>query len=106
MKAFRHLAIAADAGLDWQGQVAIGFATLADRSRCFGEARNGTPRSEDILVVRGYQGGNGVIPRARTPGRIAGTGDPLGLEQIADAGAFLDLCHRMGGAPGATGRAG
>lgn len=98
--------IPADAGLEWQGHVAIGFATLADGSRCFGEARNGTPRSENILVVRAYQGVNGVIPRARTLGRIAGTGDPLNFDQVASAGAFLDLCHRMGGAPGATGRAG
>lgn len=96
--------VAPGAGVEWQGHVAIGFATLADGSRCFGEARNGSPRSENILVVRGYAGADGMIPRARTMGRIAGTGDRLTWDQVASPAAFLDLCHRIGPAPGATRR--
>lgn len=92
------------AGVEWQGHVAIAFAALADGSRCFGEARKGTPRSENILVVRGYPGANGTIPRARSLGRIAGTGDRLSWAQVADPAAFLELCHRMGPVAGAAGR--
>lgn len=93
-------------GITFQGRVAIAFAALPDGSRCFGEARQGQPRDENILVVRAYQGGGGVVPRARSLGRIAGTGDPLAWEQVADPSRFLTLCQGMGAAPAAVRKAG
>jgi len=98
--------VAPEAGISFEGRVAIAFAALPDGSRCFGEARQGQPRDENILVVRAYQGGGGVVPRARSLGRIAGTGDPLAWEQVADPSRFLTLCQGMGAAPAAVRRAG
>lgn len=98
--------VAPNAGILFEGRVAISFATLTDGSRCFGEARQGQPRDENILVVRGYQGGGGQIPRGRSLGRIAGTGDPLTWEQVADPAKFLALCHGMNAAPAAARKVG
>lgn len=80
------------------GRVAIAFAALADGSRCTGEARQGKTRAEEnLLAVRGYPGAAGVVPRARNLARMAGNGDAIGWDQIADAGSFLALCHSMKG---------
>ena len=76
------------------GRVAIAFATLADGSRCTGEARQGQTRAEEnLLVVRGYPGAGGAVPRARSLARMAGNGDAIAWDGIADARNFLALCH-------------
>jgi hypothetical protein len=78
------------------GRVAIAFAALSDGSRCTGEARQGQSRSdENLLAVRGYPGAGGAVPRARSLARMAGNGDAIGWDQIADARSFLALCHGM-----------
>lgn len=80
------------------GRVAIAFAALTDGSRCTGEARQGQARAdENLLVVRGFPGANGAVPRARNLARMAGTGDPIAWDQIADARSFLALCSGMEG---------
>ncbi|TBN53091.1 hypothetical protein EYF88_02520 [Paracoccus sediminis] len=80
------------------GRVAIAFATLPDGSRCTGEARQGKTRAEEnLLAVRGYPGANGIVPRARTMARMAGNGDAVSWDQIADARKFLSLCDGMKG---------
>lgn len=80
------------------GRVAIAFAILPDGSRCTGEARQGQTRAEEnLLAVRGYRGAGGIVPRARNLGRMAGNGDPITWDQIAEAQAFLALCHGMKG---------
>lgn len=80
------------------GRVAIAFATLSDGSRCTGEARQGQTRAEEnLLAVRGFPGANGAVPRARSLARMAGNGDAITWDQIADARAFLALCHGMKG---------
>ena len=80
------------------GRVAIAFAALSDGSRCTGEARQGKTRAEEnLLVVRGYPGANGAVPRARSLGRMAGNGDAITWDQIASPQTFLALCHGMKG---------
>lgn len=80
------------------GRVAIAFATLSDGSRCTGEARQGQTRAEEnLLVVRGFPAAGGAVPRARSLARMAGNGDTITWDRIADARAFLDLCHGMKG---------
>ncbi len=80
------------------GRVAIAFAALSDGSRCTGEARQGQTRSEEnLLAVRGYPGAGGNVPRARSLGRMAGNGDAITWDQIADARSFLALCSGMKG---------
>ena len=80
------------------GRVAIAFATLADGSRCTGEARQGATRAEEnLLVVRGFPDQGGAVPRARSLARMAGNGDAITWDQIADARTFLGLCHGMKG---------
>ncbi|WP_377759203.1 hypothetical protein [Paracoccus angustae] len=80
------------------GRVAIAFATLSDGSRCTGEARQGQTRAEEnLLAVRGYPGANGAVPRARNLARMAGNGDAITWNGIADARSFLALCHGMKG---------
>ena len=80
------------------GRVAIAFATLADGSRCTGEARQGRSRAEEnLLVVRGYPGANGAVPRARSLARMTGNGDAITWNQIANAPTFLALCSGMKG---------
>ena len=80
------------------GRVAIAFAALSDGSRCTGEARQGQTRSEEnLLAVRGYPGAGGNVPRASSLGRMAGNGDAITWDQIADPRAFLALCSGMKG---------
>ena len=80
------------------GRVAIAFAALPDGSRCTGEARQGrTWAEENLLVVRGFTGANGAVPRARSLARLAGNGDAINWDQIADARIFLALCSGMKG---------
>lgn len=80
------------------GRVAIAFATLTDGSRCTGEARQGQTRAEEnLLAVRGFPGQGGAVPRARSLARMAGNGDAITWDQIADARAFLALCQGMKG---------
>lgn len=80
------------------GRVAIAFATLADGSRCTGEARQGrSPAEENLLVVRGYPGAGGAVPRARSLARMGGNGDAIDWDAIASPQAFLALCHGMRG---------
>jgi hypothetical protein len=80
------------------GRVAIAFATLSDGSRCTGEARQSEKRAEEnLLAVRGFPGAGGAVPRARSLGRMAGNGDAITWNQIADARAFLALCSGMKG---------
>ena len=80
------------------GRVAIAFAALSDGSRCTAEARQGkSVAEENLLVVRGYPGANGAVPRADSRARMAGNGDPITWNHIADARAFLALCSGMKG---------
>lgn len=80
------------------GRVAIAFATLSDGSRCTGEARQGQTRAEEnLLAVRGFPGKGGAVPRARSLARMAGNGDAITWDQIADARKFLALCSGMKG---------
>lgn len=80
------------------GRVAIAFASLADDSRCTAEARQGRTRAEEnLLVVRGFPGAGGAVPRARSLARMAGNGDAITWDQIADPRAFLALCYGMKG---------
>lgn len=80
------------------GRVAIAFATLADGSRCTGEARQGQSLAEEnLLVVRGFPGQGGAVPQARSLARVAGNGDAIGWDRIAEARSFLALCHGMKG---------
>ena len=80
------------------GRVAIAFAALSDGSRCTGEARQGQTRAEEnLLIVRGFPGKGGAVPRARSLGRMAGNGDAITWDQIADARTFLALCSGMKG---------
>ncbi|WP_295043749.1 hypothetical protein [uncultured Paracoccus sp.] len=97
-----HTAVEAPAGEatapQTAGRVAIAFASLADNSRCTGEARQGRTRAEEnLLVVRGFPGAGGAVPRARNLARMGGNGDPINWDQIADPRAFLALCHGMKG---------
>lgn len=88
----------ADAAPQVTGRVAIAFATLSDGSRCTGEARQGRTRAEEnLLAVRGFPGAGGAVPRARSLARMAGNGDPIAWDAIADARAFLALCSGMKG---------
>lgn len=88
----------AEAAPQIAGRVAIAFATLADGSRCTGEARQGKIRAEEnLLAVRGYPGANGAVPRARSLARMAGNGDAITWDRIASPQAFLALCHGMKG---------
>lgn len=80
------------------GRVAIAFATLADGSRCTGEARQGATRAEEnLLAVRGFPAQGGAVPRARSLGRMAGNGDSITWDQIAEPRSFLALCSGMKG---------
>ena len=80
------------------GRVAIAFAALSDDSRCTGEARQGrTAAEENLLAVRGFSGSGGAVPRARSLARMAGNGDAITWDRIADPRAFLALCHGMKG---------
>lgn len=80
------------------GRVAIAFATLSDGSRCTGEARQGATRAEEnLLAVRGFPGAGGAVPRARSLARMAGNGDAITWDQIADPRAFLALCSGLKG---------
>lgn len=88
----------ADTAPQVTGRVAIAFATLSDGSRCTGEARQGRTRPEEnLLVVRGFPGTGGAVPRARSLARMAGNGDAITWDRIADARTFLALCSGMKG---------